>query len=296
MTTVPLPAPARYFPVREAPLRMEPGLRRLGEDLGNGERDRLFFQVDRERQRALAEKRRIGAGAALARDESAARAHARVLAWMAETLRREHPSLFRRARLDSLEAVAPEVQEDFAVVERGADGAGRATAVCVSFPSGWRPERVLGASFAAIHRPVPGFAQVPAAAASMVRAMVERGPYLRFVWTVVPDAELDRHPDRLRAVPWERAERGWLRVERQVSVPFPEVGAALFLIRTYLYPFDELSARERRVLGIALASLAPEIRRYKRLDEGAAKRAIALLNEAPRRRGGSSPAAPRGRA
>lgn len=276
-----LPAPARYFPVREAPLRMEAGLRRLGEDLGNGARDRLFFQVDSEREPMLAEKRRLAPHTPPAADEAARRACARVLAWMADTLRREYPTLFAKARLDSLEAVAAAVQEDFAVIERGADEAGRAIAVHVAFPSGWRPERTVGASFAGIHDPVPGFADVPAAAASMVRALVERGPYLRFVWTVVPDPALDRHPDRLRAVPWDRAERAWLRVERQVSVPFPEIGAALFLIRTYRYAFEDLSKRERRVLGRALATLAPEIRRYKRLDGGAAERAIALLQRSP---------------
>ena len=49
-----LPQPARYFPVKATPLRMEAGLLRHGTDLGNGPADRLFFQVDEQLQRYLA--------------------------------------------------------------------------------------------------------------------------------------------------------------------------------------------------------------------------------------------------
>ena len=56
-----LPASARYFPVKDGPLRMEAGLLRHGSVFGNGAADALFFQVDDELDRYLAAKRVVRA-------------------------------------------------------------------------------------------------------------------------------------------------------------------------------------------------------------------------------------------
>ena len=79
-----LPRPARYFPVRRAPLRIEAGLRRFGTDFGNGEADRLYFQRDREVARYLAAKAATPPGrhGVLARDAAERRVHRRVQEWM----------------------------------------------------------------------------------------------------------------------------------------------------------------------------------------------------------------------
>ena len=51
--------PARYFPVSPKPLRMQAGLLRFGLDLGNGESDQHYFQLDDEQPRYLAAKRAL---------------------------------------------------------------------------------------------------------------------------------------------------------------------------------------------------------------------------------------------
>jgi hypothetical protein len=268
---MPLPAPARYFPVKDAPLRMEAGLLRHGTDFGNGAADRLFFQVDRELDRYLAAKRAVPASrhAVLARDAHERAIHEVVLAWMLDTLAREHPERRTALAADGGDAgygaLAAAVQEDLVVLRRLADGASSAIAVHVSAPSGWRPERIHGAGFAAIHAPVPEFAKDPRAERAMVDAMVERGPYVRFVWTVTADAHLDHHPEEGRREPWRADGPGFLRVERQTTVPFAALGASLFLIRTYLTPFAELTPVERGVLARALAALPPPVAKYKGL-------------------------------
>jgi dimethylamine monooxygenase subunit A len=272
------PPPARYFPVRETPLRMEAGLKPLSTDFGNGARDRFYFQLDAERDRYLGAKRLVPSSRhrVVERGPADRRVHADVLAWMGETLRREHPAAFAGVALDSYGAIAALVQEDFAVVAR-ASGPGEAIAVHVSFPSGWRPERIAGASFQAIHGPVPGFADAEAQASSMVRAMVERGPYVRFVWTISADDHLDHHPEEGRRDPWRRDGAGWLRVERQVTVPFVDLDASLFLIRTYLYRFASLTESERAILARALEAMPEELRRYKGLGGEPTATAIGLL-------------------
>lgn len=266
-----MPAPARYFPVRETPYRMKAGLQPLGTDFGNGARDRLYFQRDDEGPRYLHARRAVSPARSgiLARTGGQRAAHAAVLAWLWSTWRNEHRRhpLPERTGDDASDyaALLSLAQEDLTVLHRDGGGRESAIAVYVDFPSGWRPERVLGASFATIHRPVPGFANDEAQVRSMTSSMIDRGPYVRFVWTLSADDALDHHPEEGGRRSWHGAERAWLRVERQVLVPFPSVAASLFLIRTYLYAFETLSKEQRRTLRAACAAMPDEIARYKGL-------------------------------
>ena len=166
---------------------------------------------------------------------------------------------------DEFEALARSVQEDFCVLCAGDDYSGRAALIDVRLPSGWRPERLRDASFLSIHAPVPGFPADARVARSMVRTMVERGPFVRFVWTLTPDARLDRHPDAIGPTNWQRAEGLFLRVERQITVPLTAANASLFLIRVYVYPFHQLIAEQRTRTLAALAAMPEPIRAYKGL-------------------------------
>lgn len=266
--------PARYFPVQSTPLKMVAGLRPFGADLGQGLRDQRFFQRDDQRARYLAAKRAVSptrhflAGT----DAEAEHARAAALAWMRDTLANEDPGALTEAEADReardpFEAIARAVQEDFAVLCAGEHDDGRTVALDVRFPSGWRPERLAGASFQAIHRPVPGFVESALAARSMVRAMLERGPYVRFVWTLCHDAELDHHPERANAGSWHAARELFLRVERQVTVALTSARASVFLIRSYIYPYRELPREQRETLAEALRVMPPEVRAYKGLPE-----------------------------
>jgi len=155
------------------------------------------------------------------------------------------------------------VQEDLVVLHRRHDGRDTAIMVDVSFPSDWRPERIVDTDFRFIHGPVPGFADAEAQARSMVSAMIDRGPYVRFVWTLKADDFLDHHPEEGGHGEWSADGEGFLRVERQLTVPFSDVAASLFLIRTYLYPFRSLTAEQRDSLARAVETMPAEAARYK---------------------------------
>jgi hypothetical protein len=266
----------RYFPVGEAPLRMAPSLARFGTDFGQGELDRLFFQVDdryaayRARKAAAPPSVRFLCG-----EDSGARAARReALSWMRRTWSREHPDLplpaERTPESAAFDDFALSIQEDFALLGAGADGRGRTLLVDVRFPSGWRPERLAEADFSEIHGPVPNFPLDDKAARAMVRAMVERGPYVRFVWTVSPVPDLDQHPDRLdRRAAWATASQLWLRVERQVTVPFSKVQCGLFLIRVHMTPISTYGRSERDRLRHALEVMPEDVRAYKGLPSPA---------------------------
>jgi hypothetical protein len=273
------PARPLYFPVKPEPLRMQAGLFRFGTDFGNGAADHAFLPRDATTARYLAEKAQVLAlhpqrdGSSI-RDELDERAFAAAEAWLLETLRAEG---LVTTLPGSRPALTRALVEDFAVLRRHADGTDRVLWLQACFPSGWRPEDVLGQSFARIHARIPAFEAVASKAASLVEAMVTRGPYVRFVWTISADDALDHHPEQGRRLAWSpTTARGFLRVERQITVPFPDLSACVFLIRTYLYGFDELCDEHRETLALALELMPPELVRYKQLTS-AVPRALQLL-------------------
>lgn len=129
---------------------------------------------------------------------------------------------------------------------------------------------MLGKSFVSLHARVPreqGFERPDYAghAASLFDRAAER-----FVWSLTPDAQLDRHPSAYRPVRWTETAEAFLRVERQLNIPLGRVGqgaaeaaVAMFLLRTYVYPVARLSAAQRDMLEAALAGMSEAMRRYK---------------------------------
>jgi hypothetical protein len=259
-----------YFPVQPEPLRMRAGLSRFGTDFGNGEADRRYFARDATSPRYLSEKARVLAAYPTRdavsiqsqRDEACVQA---AHVWLCQTLEREgHAPLSQSSRV----ALGRGLVEDFAVLRLDETGADRTLWLHACFPSGWRPEQVLGRSFAGIHAHIPAFEAVARKATSLVEAMVKRGPYVRFVWTISADDELDHHPEQGSQRAWTaETARGFLRVERQTIASLPDVDGCVFLIRTYLYGFDELSPEHRATLAQALQRMPGEILRYKNLTQ-----------------------------
>ena len=94
--------------------------------------------------------------------------------------------------------------------------------------------------------------------------MCTKGPFVRFVWTVCGDNLLDHHPSTYRPK-WDGATGGYLRVERQTTVPLEN--CAVFLIRTYLYPIDELGVNTRILLGTSLKNMPANLAHYKGLTD-----------------------------
>jgi hypothetical protein len=308
-----LPQPPYYFPIRSGRYSVAPDLKPLGTDFGGSVLDQLHFQFDRrwqafrvEKLAARAECLEKYAGALHLSQET----RSAVVEWMVRTLCREHPNLFRlndetlscvlsqeRLRFDAqwqlvkadpaasppysdaLDALASQIQEDFAVVQAGGDGSDEIAAIHVCLPSRWAPREKLGLAFPGVHAPVPHFERISAAAPQMVRIMTERGPLVRFGWSVETDERLNHHPQpppgaseaawNSRVVDPSADEPFYLRVERQVLVSFPRHRASLFLIRVHHTPSSViLGCTERRLaLLSALETMSPETRAYKGMQQ-----------------------------
>jgi hypothetical protein len=197
-----------------------------------------------------------------------------------------------------LDALRLAVAEDLVVLlrDRAGDGGrpgdgGRAAYLLVAAASGWDPGARGGASFAALHEPVPHATALRAAAGALADAMVERGPFVRYVWSLAADDALSHHPRRHPPRPLTVAAppAWWFRVERQTTLPVPQSNASLFAIRVLHAPLAAIvSARGRRAaLAAAVRSMDAKLLAYKGLTE-AAPALLAWLAEEDGARGDAS--------
>jgi dimethylamine monooxygenase subunit A len=298
-----LPSPPFYFPLRHGRYDVAPGLNRFGKELGGGDADAKLFQFDdtfwQFRNEKLAARAvsfdRYACVADLSHDTLA-----EVSRFVLERLEAEHPTLFlaeqdrtgtrlhcalTRETIDfdheldlaggpyanALDALACQVQEDLAIVRTSGERHWLSAAhVCL--PNGWSPAEKVGCSFAGIHEPVAGMAEMNRRGEEFARIMVGATDGLvRFAWGVTFDDRLNHHP-ALPRTPFDPAgPRAFLRVERQTIWGFPARGAALFTIRTYLYDCEDIrrDPSTREPLVAALKSMPDASRVYKGLGNHA---------------------------
>ena len=267
--------PAKYFPVSEKPLSMSPGINHFGTDFGNGERDLLYFQRDAQFSIYIETKKQVETDRhwAFFENDQHKLLHQKAINWI---LKKQEVELAIKPSevhletansqvnlLETYTELSFNVQEDIALI---ADQPASLIMGNISMPSFWAPQRIKGANFWQIHQPVPTFPRDEITGNRLVSLISSKGPYVRFVWTVANDDRLDHHPDKGRTS-WQEDQKLYLRVERQVTIPFEGLGA-LFLIRTYLYSFSELTQTELNILKTAIKSMPENIARYKGLWDG----------------------------
>lgn len=175
----------------------------------------------------------------------------------------------------ALDALRLAIAEDLVVLRRGRHGdGGRAAYLFVAAPSGWDPGARGGASLAELHAPVPHAERLRAAGAAIADAMVDKGPFVRYVWSLAADDAASHHPRRHPAAPLHGRDPAswWLRVERQTTLPLPGLDTAAFFIRVLHRPLAlALATPERRArLASAVRSMDAELRAYKGLAGAAA--------------------------
>jgi hypothetical protein len=253
-----------YFPITD-PHHM-PGIQpRLGDDRVGA----TCFELDDDVDEYLAEKRRLWSR----RPAVPADVDRAVLTWLRTTMAAEHPNVAGRfAAVTTLDEAMLGVQEDLVVMRRApGDEPAAATAVYlhVSFPTNWCPECALGRTFLELHAPVPALHAFKATNRTrLARSLFDaRRTTARFVWSLTPDARLDRQRCEAgvhASVPtrWDEASTAWLRVERQVIVPLSDV-LSLFVLRVYRTDVRHLPPDQRATLRRAIAGMEPELAAYK---------------------------------
>lgn len=172
------------------------------------------------------------------------------------------------ARARAINAIALALQDDWALMRMDARGAVRAELLHVCFPSGWDPAAKAGLDFFAIHAPVADGDAIRGASRALGSTIVQRGPFERHVWTVSDSPSLSRHPAETSPTSPRSVEDLFFRCERQVTVPLPALGRALFLIRVHVAPLLVVAndAQRRTRLAEALRSMTPAVVTYKGLE------------------------------
>jgi hypothetical protein len=177
---------------------------------------------------------------------------------------------------DALDALACQVQEDFAIVCKSAFGRDWLGAIHLCMANRWSAEDKIGQPFQQVHKPVAGMQNDTRTAAAMVDAIVNKGPYVRFAWGLTTDSHLNHHPrvqvnhaiNRRHDRRFEpQSPRLFMRTERQTLWPFPEQRASLFTIRTYHKDCEEIRANARlnSLLISAINSMTEQQLHYKGL-------------------------------
>jgi hypothetical protein len=266
-----------YFPVADP--HYMPGMQ---PQLGDERAGTTCFEVDDDADDYLTEKRRQWSN----RPSNVEPEMQPVLRWMRETLAVEHPALGERvADATTLDDAMLAVQEDLVVMRRpSGDDAAAATAVYlhVSFPTSWCPECARGRTFMELHEPVPALH----AFKDDNRRRLARGLFpprrttVRFVWSLTPDARLDRrrcpagvHPSVTTR--WNEASAAYFRVERQVVVPIDDA-LSVFVIRVHRTDVRSLTRAQRATLRRSVAGMDPALAAYKGFAADA-ERILALL-------------------
>jgi hypothetical protein len=295
MSSFKLPTPARYTPWTKGKYDVAPALKPLGTDYGNGSLDAQWFQLDsrfdefRQSKKAAIEERfeKYVHRSRLSQDVELAACTA-----IGTSLAKQYPQWFSfdginlhpinpitgepMPSVSTLNDLALLVEEDICVVctEDGRDWLAYAH---ICSPSHWRAEEKIGKSFFDVHEVIPGIEGVNRVAGKMVEAMVQKGPFVRFVWGVESDPRPNHHPDPPPGEDprmWDGRDftKGeiWLRAERQVIWGLPEVNATIFTIKVSHTPGSEVLQRKELLdpLITSLESMSLESREYKGLASG----------------------------
>ncbi|HMO01203.1 MAG TPA: DUF3445 domain-containing protein [Miltoncostaeaceae bacterium] len=169
---------------------------------------------------------------------------------------------------DPLDWAGREVAEDLLLLD-AADPGSPLVAGSLCFPNGWEIRAALGRPIAAIHAPVPGFADtIGGPTLALMRRLRPERPVWRANWTLRTTDRPDLPPGTPLPPPPDDAGRIWVRVERQTLSRVPGADAVLFTVHTRSRTVAEVCAdpvRARR-LHAALAAMGPQMRAYKAVD------------------------------
>ena len=281
-----LPAQTIHLPFEPGPFRMALGLTTTT--------DAAWFEIDALYQQELAERRRLLASvhdqvfAALPLSDHARR---EALDLIAQALTEHHPTWFTRdgavlrnhltgedwdiahPSIDPLELAGRLVQEDLCLIQL--DGETPIfTAGVLCFPSRWRLNEKIGLPLAAVHGPVPLYADRLARPVDRFMRHVKVGHIAtRLNWSILDDQTLFQPTGKWRdtantEVTADNAGQTlFLRVERQTLRRLPASDAILFGIRVHVYRLDRVVDTSVRAAALADAvrALPEEIVHYKSL-------------------------------
>ena len=237
-----------------------PGLFPLGHDFGNKDLDNKFFHIDEDF--GLYKSIKINAVDDISQScivksdvGYTSQDDGCVVDFMNRQLKQEYPDFQTSATLGGFMF---KIQEDYALYQVNTD---RLMYCNVCMPSGWCPSDKINKSFSEIHSPVPGMKLDKIE--GLKQAMLNNGPFVRFVWSVIFEKRLNFHPSKPKKAFDPKKPEVYVKVERQVLKGFPERSLVLLLMRQYLLSIEDIKIGS---LIKSLDQMSNEERVYKDID------------------------------
>ena len=169
-------------------------------------------------------------------------------------------------------------QEDIALVSRD-DKSDYIAYLNLSSPSHWAAEDKIGKNFFDVHVPIPGIEKINLNANKIIEMMINKGPFVRFIWSFVTDTRLNHHPIApigLDQSVWKGRSFNlnaeipfYLRIERQCIYGLPDHNASVFTIGVNFISGKDIKNNQyqKDQLVRALNSMSIESREYKGVSE-----------------------------
>lgn len=170
-------------------------------------------------------------------------------------------------------AIFSQIPEDIAICQIKEDK-DYLSSIFVCSPSSWSPDEKIGMNFFEAHEFVPGMESYKKNYLPMVKGIINKCPFYRFVWELNTDNTLNHASKNNISIsnpqwiekPFDiNNPKLYVRVERQSTVGFPENNAFIFLIRVFQYDIKELNFEELTGLENSIKSMSKETLIYKRL-------------------------------
>jgi hypothetical protein len=174
--------------------------------------------------------------------------------------------------LNLFDALLSQVAEDITVFQLTANSDYLSTGHLCS-ASSWNPEEKVGKNFFQVHEIVPGMEIYKDNYFNLLKGLINKSPFYRFVWEFNTDKILNHSAINDISVsnpPWiekpfdpDNPEL-YIRVERQAVVGFPQNNAFILIVKVFNYDMADLTIEDINGIENTVNSMSAETIDYKR--------------------------------
>lgn len=159
---------------------------------------------------------------------------------------------------DNILDLALRLEEDVAVMYQG-----KLAAICFCFPSGFKPNEIIGMPLSDIHKSVADGEMLVKSSPGIARVMTEQPSFKRWVWGINTNPDLSNHPETKKNIDPRRIEDLYFRAETQTTASIDK-DTSLFFVKVDVIPLKEVL--NQRIID-SVNSMSDAVLTYKNLHK-----------------------------
>lgn len=161
---------------------------------------------------------------------------------------------------DNIVDLALRLEEDVAVMHQG-----KLAAICFCFPSGFKPQEIIGMPLSDIHKPVADGSMLVKSSPGIARVMCEQPSFRRWVWSLNINPDLSNHPSTKKDINPTSLEDLYFRVETQTTASVDEE-TSLFFVKVDVVPLTSIwNKQNSERIKNSINSMSDAVLTYKNL-------------------------------